>query len=131
MLINARSCSAVNLNEAWSGDAAAQHDTRAAILRDRARGLLDERIDDGVVERAGDVGMIVRRATAPDPASRYRTAAALGDEIRAFLDGMPVIAYHEGPLERLGRFGARHRVAILLFSAYVVMRALILVFRGI
>ena len=74
---------------------------------------------------------IVARARAEAPAERYQSASALGADIVAFLDRLPVSAYREGLLERLARFGARHRVAILLFSAYIIMRALILVFRGI
>ena len=74
---------------------------------------------------------IVARARAASPADRYQSAADLGADIGAFLDRLPVAAYREGPFERLARFGARHRVAILLFSAYIIMRALILAFRGI
>ncbi len=108
-----------------------------------AGALVDERSDvfglgavlGALLERRPDapraVAAIVRRATAPDPAGRYPTAAALGDDVRAFLDGLPVSAYRAGPLERLGQLAARHRVAILLFSAYIVMRVLILVFRGV
>ena len=90
------------------------------------RALLESRTG-----RPRALGSIVRRATAADPAERYQTAAALGDDILAFLDGRPVTAHREGPLERAARLAARHRVAILLFSAYIVMRALILIFRGI
>jgi hypothetical protein len=32
--------------------------------------------------------------------------------------------------ERLGRFGARHRTAILLLLAYLVARSLLIVFLG-
>jgi len=71
------------------------------------------------------------RATAVDPAARYPSAEAFAADLRALLDGNRVTAYREGPLERLGRFAARHRTAILLVAAYLVMRVLILVFRGI
>jgi serine/threonine protein kinase len=71
------------------------------------------------------------RATTPDPAARYPSAEAFAADLRALLDGSRVAAYREGPLERLGRFAGRHRTAILLVAAYLVMRVLILVFRGI
>jgi serine/threonine protein kinase len=74
---------------------------------------------------------IVRRATADAPSGRYRTVAELGADVRAFLDGEPVSAHREQLPERIGRFVRRHRVAILLFSAYIIMRALILALRGI
>ena len=108
-----------------------------------AGGHLDERSDvfglgailGALLERRPQppraLAAIVRRATAPDPPERYPTAAALGEDIRAFLDGLPVAAYRASPLERLGQFASRHRVAILLFSAYIVMRVVILVFRGV
>jgi serine/threonine protein kinase len=106
-------------------------------------GEVDERSDvfglgailGALLERRGQppraLAAIVRRATAADPVQRYPTAAALGEDVRAFLDGLPVAAYRAGLLERLGQFASRHRVAILLFSAYIVMRALILAFRGV
>lgn len=71
------------------------------------------------------------RATAADPARRYQSAEEFAADLRAFLDGGAVSAYREGALERAGRFAARHRTAILLVTAYLLMRALILVFRGI
>ena len=63
--------------------------------------------------------------------ARYPSAEAFAADLRALLDGSRVAAYREGPLERLGRFAGRHRTAILLVAAYLVMRVLILVFRGI
>ena len=108
-----------------------------------AGGEVDERSDvyglgailGALLERRGQppraLAAIVRRATAADPGQRYPSAAALGEDVRAFLDGLPVAAYRAGPLERLGQLASRHRVAILLFSAYIIMRALILVFRGV
>jgi tRNA A-37 threonylcarbamoyl transferase component Bud32 len=40
----------------------------------------------------GDLAAIVRRATAVDPLERYRTVAALADDLRAFLARRPVAA---------------------------------------
>ena len=89
--------------------------------------LLDGR-DEPVPAR---LAAIRARATAVDPAARYPSAGAFAADLRALLDGNRVTAYREGPFERLGRFAARHRTAILLVAAYLVMRVLILVFRGI
>jgi len=120
--------------------------TRAFMAPEQAAGrtaLLDERIDVhalGVILAglaAADPGKVSRalrsvaaKASAPDPGERYLDAVALAADVERFLSGGVPAAHREGWLERLGRFGARHRTAILLVLAYVLMRALfILVFR--
>jgi hypothetical protein len=89
--------------------------------------LLDQRGDPPPRRLAA----IRARATAPSPDARYPSAESFAADLRAFLDGGPVVAYREGPLERAGRFAARHRTAMLLVAAYLVMRAVILVWRGV
>jgi serine/threonine protein kinase len=74
---------------------------------------------------------IRRKAMAAVPGARYASAEAFAADLRGYLDGSPVAAYREGPLERIGRIAHRHRTAILLVAAYVVMRVVILVWRGI
>jgi serine/threonine protein kinase len=66
------------------------------------------------------------RALAPRPADRYPDVAALTRDVGAYLDGAPVSAYRENPLERATRFAGRHRAAIGLIAAYLVMRLLLL-----
>jgi hypothetical protein len=44
------------------------------------------------------------------------------------MDGLPVGAYSENFLERFGRFYKRHQIAILLITAYLITRALVLFF---
>jgi hypothetical protein len=56
----------------------------------------------------GDLDAIVARATAQDPADRYASAAALDDDIRRWLDGLPVSARASRPVERLLRLARRH-----------------------
>jgi serine/threonine-protein kinase len=73
---------------------------------------------------------IRRRAMAPEPADRYPTVDALAADLALYLDGLPVAAYRENPLERISRFVRRHRIPILLILAYLLMRMLLLlVFR--
>lgn len=77
------------------------------------------------------LGSIIRRATEPDRAARYPTALALAEDLRRWLDGEAVLAHREGMAERLWRFARRHQVALLLLVAYVVIRTVILLWRGI
>lgn len=59
---------------------------------------------------------------------RYASASELAADVRNYLDALPVTAHREGLLDRLRRLGTRHRTAILLVLAYLVMRVLFLVF---
>lgn len=70
------------------------------------------------------------RALAPDPGRRYPDASAFRDDLRRFLDGAPVAAHRESLLEAAGRLARRHRVAIALVAAYLVMRVAFLWWRG-
>ncbi len=74
---------------------------------------------------------ITGKATKQDVAARYANVVALADDIRRWIDGESVLAHREGAMERLGRFGRRHQTAILLVVAYVVIRTVILLWRGI
>jgi len=66
-----------------------------------------------------------RRAMAPEPEDRYPDASALAADVARFLDGLPVSAYRESAVERLGAWAARNRAALLLVAAYLAMRAAI------
>ena len=72
------------------------------------------------------IAAIRDRATQQNPESRYPTAEAFGAELSRYLDGLPVEAHSETTLERLGRFGRTYRVALLLVTAYLFMRILVL-----
>ncbi len=71
---------------------------------------------------------ICAKATAPDPASRYASIADLSADLARYLEGLPVTAYRENLVERAGRVFARHRVAIVLVAAYLLMRLLVILF---
>jgi tetratricopeptide (TPR) repeat protein/tRNA A-37 threonylcarbamoyl transferase component Bud32 len=60
-------------------------------------------------ELKGDLDAIVLRALAREPARRYATAAALGDDLRRYLDGRPVAARPDSFGYVAGRFVRRHR----------------------
>ena len=56
----------------------------------------------------GDLDAIVAHATAQDPTDRYVSAAALGEDVRRWLSGLPVSARAARPMERLSRLLRRH-----------------------
>ncbi|MEO8561330.1 MAG: serine/threonine-protein kinase [bacterium] len=60
----------------------------------------------------GDLDAIVMQAIRKEPARRYPSAAALLDDLRRFRTRMPVLARPSGARYRLGKFAARHRLAL-------------------
>jgi eukaryotic-like serine/threonine-protein kinase len=71
---------------------------------------------------------ICAKAMASDPATRYASVQELSSDIAKYLEGLPVRAYREGIFERAVRVFARHRVAIVLVAAYLLMRLLFILF---
>ncbi len=59
----------------------------------------------------GDLDLVVLRALHVDPARRYVSAAALADDLRAWLDGLPVSAQPDSAWYRLQKFVGRYPVA--------------------
>lgn len=120
--------------------------TPGFMAPEQARGdvsSLDERTDiyalgailGRLVEATGKpaerpLGAIIARATALDPAARYPTVAALSADIARYQDGEPVSAYRENLLERAGRVLRRHRMAVALVAAYLIMRITVLLLTG-
>ena len=73
---------------------------------------------------------ICAKAMAHAPAERYDSALDLAADVARFLDGQPVTAYPESVFAKAGRLISRHRVAVLLALAYLIMRVLLLVLFG-
>jgi hypothetical protein len=69
---------------------------------------------------------VADRARAESPGDRYPGVTELVADIRRYLDGLAVTAHREGALDRVGRFARRHRVAIALVAAYLLMRVALL-----
>jgi serine/threonine protein kinase len=71
---------------------------------------------------------ICEKAMAADPNSRYQSAGEMAADAVHYFSGEPVRAHPEGLLERVGRIYARHRTAIVLVAAYLLMRVLFILF---
>jgi eukaryotic-like serine/threonine-protein kinase len=80
---------------------------------------------DGSVPRA--LRAVCLKARAQEPEARYQSAQQLAADVSDFLAGLPVAAYREGPIERARRLASKYRTPILLVSAYLLMRVLLLV----
>jgi hypothetical protein len=52
----------------------------------------------------------------------------MASDVANYLDALPVAAHAEGIVERARRIAARHRTAIVLVLAYLVMRVALLIF---
>ncbi|MBS1850282.1 MAG: protein kinase [Acidobacteria bacterium] len=70
---------------------------------------------------AGDLDNIVLKAMRKDPARRYASAEQLAEDIRRYLDGMPVQARPDTFFYRSGKFILRHKtgmaaVAVILLT---------------
>ena len=70
---------------------------------------------------------ICLKALAPDPEGRYPKVDDLAADVGRFLEGERVSAYPENAWQRARRFAGRHRTAIALVVAYLVMRIVLLV----
>lgn len=74
---------------------------------------------------------IAERARAANAADRYPDVPALADDLRRFRQGLAPLAHHEPTGERLLRLYRRYELPILLVVAYILMRAALLVWKGI
>jgi eukaryotic-like serine/threonine-protein kinase len=71
---------------------------------------------------------VCQKAMAPRPEQRYESAQELAADIGRFLAGDRVMAYREPWFEAAARLLSKHRVAVLLVLAYLLMRILLLFF---
>ncbi|MGH9745833.1 MAG: serine/threonine-protein kinase [Candidatus Acidiferrales bacterium] len=76
------------------------------------------------------VAAIARKAMAGERAGRYASVSDMVQDVARFLDGQPVSAYRENIFETSARWLIRYRVAVGLVLAYLVVRALLLLWLG-
>lgn len=67
-----------------------------------------------------DLGTIIRRATAQDPAVRYPDGGALVAELRRYAQGRLVLSHEYTAVQRIRRFVARHRGAVAVALVFVL-----------
>jgi tetratricopeptide (TPR) repeat protein len=72
---------------------------------------------------SGDLAAIVRKATAPDPSTRYATVDALADDVRALIERRPVRAVPRRAGYVATRYVQRHPFAV---SAALLMLAILI-----
>jgi serine/threonine protein kinase len=72
------------------------------------------------------VSAIACMAMAKHASERYPSASDMAQDVGRYLDGLPVSAYPETIFEKAARWAGRYRVAIGLVLAYLVVRALLL-----
>jgi len=88
-------------------------DAQAAAARGESLKSLRRRL-------AGELDNVILMALRKDPARRYPSVAALRDDLRRYLDGLPVAAQPDRLGYRVRKFIGRHRTVVGL-SAVVVM----------
>jgi tetratricopeptide (TPR) repeat protein/predicted Ser/Thr protein kinase len=81
-----------------------------APARAAARGLTPQRLRRAL---AGDLDLIVLKALAKEPSRRYGSVEEFAEELRRWLEGMPVRARPDSAAYRARKFVARHRAAAL------------------
>jgi serine/threonine protein kinase len=72
---------------------------------------------------SGDPDNILLKALRKDPAQRYASAAALDEDLRRHLDGLPVLAQGESLTYRAGKFLQLHRGWAIATAALVAALA--------
>jgi serine/threonine protein kinase len=68
-----------------------------------------------------DLETIVLKAMDKLPAARYATAQELADDLRRFLDDLPILARRPGPAERSLRWARKHRALLATAVAGLVL----------
>jgi serine/threonine protein kinase len=74
---------------------------------------------------------IAQKACHADASGRYQNVEAMAEDLARFRNQDPVEAYRESAMERAVRLYRRYELPILLIVAYIVMRFVLLVWRGI
>jgi WD40 repeat protein len=92
---------------------------RQALIQ-RVMNEAPERLRTLVPHLPRDLETIVEKATAREPAGRYASAAALAEDLRAFLEGRPIRARRAGAAERLAKWAQRRPAIAALASALLV-----------
>lgn len=71
----------------------------------------------------GDLDTIVLKALKKNPAERYATVHAFGDDLHRWLEGLPVLARPDSARYRLWKFVRRHAIAVAAVTVVVASLA--------
>jgi eukaryotic-like serine/threonine-protein kinase len=85
---------------------------------------------EGASRKPRALAAISGKAMAEDVQQRYSSVEELAHDIAHYLDGLPVSAYPEGPMTRLWRWMVKNSAWLLLILAYLVMRALFILWKA-
>jgi len=102
----------------------------------RPSALAAESPTDAVAARSrtirGDLDRIILKAVDDDPSERYESAAALADDLRRHLDGLPVRATRPNALYLTSKFIARRRTlsAAIVFGVVALVAGTLLALHG-
>lgn len=72
-----------------------------------------------LLRELGDLGWVVQKAIAADPAARYAGASAFAADLRRVRDGLPVTARPQTLAYQARCFARRHRAAVAIAVAFV------------
>ncbi|WP_300618376.1 protein kinase [Dokdonella sp.] len=109
------------LTDTRHGDAPAATRSSQRLARARASAASSSPIP--VRALRGDAGVIVARATDPDPARRYASVEAFADDLRRWRDGRPIRARPDSVGYRTRLFVRRH--ALFVAAAVVALTAIL------
>jgi eukaryotic-like serine/threonine-protein kinase len=98
-----------------------------SVLAFLLTGKLPSVMDENSQRHPAPLFAISRKARSADPEARYQTAMQLGDDVARYLDGLAVQAYPENLFERTRRLTVKYQTPILLVLAYLLMRAMLLI----
>src|SRR6266852_2355710 len=99
-----------------------------ALLRFLLTGRPEAASNSGDRRLEKSLAAICTKATSASPADRYPHVQEMALDVSRYLDGLAVGAHQESFIEKAGRFYRRYRFFILLITAYLAMRVLILLF---
>ena len=69
---------------------------------------------------AGDLDNIVMKALRKEPQRRYSSAEQLSDDLRRYLEGLPVTAHPDTQAYRTGKFVRRHKLGVAAAALLVL-----------
>lgn len=74
---------------------------------------------------ARPLNAICLKAMRRDAGERYQSCSEFADDIKRYLDQLPVSAYRENVFEQLFRWVARNKIIVLMIAGYMLIRFLI------